>query len=332
MLTNHNDDKNFISFSFKDFDETTADEKVKIILKDLKPEDLLVLDLNLSRFKYIFNYLINNNLQNKVINTFGSVENRFEKISFNLIQLVGNHGIPSVSIEDLMSKIYGENVTPTDKALLLDSTFRLEIPILAFQTLKKCISSGTTNIEDQNILETLLSFNNDSDVFVGKRIQYGFNKSNENILKENYAYTFPNSLQNEKFKIPKILHPTQFSTVNGKIQQFNTVYNYIDVLRITNIDIKEKTWTAEFYLDLVSQSDNPLDQVIFNNLSSTNDKFSSKEIWRRKDDDDYNTVRYYIVANFDFLAIADNYPFDWQSVYISMTLKDNQNISCNQYH
>ncbi len=323
MIANHNDDKNFISFSFKDFDETTADEKVKTILKDLKPEDLLVLDLNLSRFKYVFNYLINNNLQNKVINTFGSVENRFEKISFNLIQLVGNHGIPSVSIEDLMSKIYGENVTPTDKALLLDSTFRLEIPILAFQTLKKCINSGITNIEDQNILETILSFNNDSDVFVGKRIQYGFDQSNENILKENYAYTFPNSLQNEKFKIPKILHPIQYSTVKGKIQQFNTVYNYIDVLRITNIDIKEKTWTAEFYLDLVSQSDNPLDQVIFNNLSSTNDKFSSKEIWRRKDDDDYNTVRYYIVANFDFLAIADNYPFDWQSVYISMTLKDN---------
>ena len=323
MLTNHNDDKNFTSFSFKDFDETTADEKVKTILKDLKPDDLLVLDLNLSRFKYIFNYLINSNLQNKVINTFGSVENRFEKISFNLIQLVGNHGIPSVSIEDLMSKIYGENVTPTDKALLLDSTFRLEIPILAFQTLKKCISSGITNIEDQNILETLLSFNNDSDVFVGKRIQYGFNNSNENILKENYAYTFPNSLQNEKFKIPKILHPTQFSTVNGKIQKFNTVYNYIDILRITNIDIKQKTWTAEFYLDLVSQSNDPLDQVIFNNLSSTNDKFSSKEIWRRKDDDEYNTVRYYIVANFDFLAIADNYPFDWQSVYISMTLKDN---------
>ena len=323
MLTNHNDDKNFTSFSFKDFDEAKANETVETILKDLKPDDLIVLDLNLSRFKYVFNYLIDKNLQNKVISTFGSVANRFEKISFNLIQLVGNHGIPSVSIEDLMSKIYGENVTPKDKALLLDSTFRLEIPILAFQTLKKCINSGLTNIEDQNILETLSSFNNDSDVFVGKRIQYGFNQSNENILKENYAYTFPNSLQNEKFKIPKILHPTQFSTVNGKIQKFNTIYNYIDVLRITNIDIKEKTWTAEFYLDLVSQSDSPLDQVIFNNLSSTNDKFSSKEIWRRKDDNDYNTVRYYIVANFDFLAIADNYPFDWQSVYISMTLRDN---------
>ena len=323
MLANHKNNKNFISVSFKDIDENLLEEKVKSLFDNLKPEDLIVIDLNLKMFRPIFNYLINNNLTNKVINTFGSIENRFEKISFNLIQLIGNHGIPSVSIEDLMSKIYGENVTPTDKALLLDSTFRLEIPILGFQTLKKCINSGLKNINDENILETLLSFNNDSDVFVGKRIQYGFNKSNENILKENYAYTFPNSLQNEKFKIPKILHPTQFSTVNGKIQKFNTIYNYIDVLRITNIDIKEKTWTAEFYLDLVSQSENPLDQVIFNNLSSTNDKFSSKEIWRRKDDDDYNTVRYYIVANFDFLAVADNYPFDWQSVYISMTLKDN---------
>ncbi len=323
MLANHKDDKNFTNISLKEIDEKDLDQKIKSYLGEIKTEDLIVLDLNLKAFRPIFNYLNSNGLSNKVINTFGTIENRFEKISFNLIQLIGNHGIPSVSIEDLMSKIYGENVTPTDKALLLESTFRLEIPILAFQTLKKCINSGLTNIEDQNILETLLSFNNDSDVFVGKRIQYGFNQSNENILKENYAYTFPNSLQNEKFKIPKILHPSQFSTVNGKIQQFNTVYNYIDVLRITNIDIKEKTWTAEFYLDLVSQSDDPLNQVIFNNLSSTNDKFSSKEIWRRKDDDDYNTVRYYIVANFDFLAIADNYPFDWQSVYISMTLKDN---------
>ncbi len=323
MLNYHKDDENFFSYSFKDFDEKQAEKQTTELFKKISKDDLIILDLNLSKFRPIFNHLISNNLDNKVINTFGTIENRFEKINFNLIQLIGNHGIPSVSIEDLMSKIFGENVTPTDKALLLESTFRLEIPILAFQALKKCINSSLSAIEEENILDAILSFNNSNDVFVGKRIQYGFNNNNENMLKENYAYTFPNSLQNERFKIPKILHPTQFSSVNGKICKFNTVYNYIDVLRVTNIDIKEKTWTAEFYLDLVSQSDHPLDQIIFNNLSSTNDKFTSKEIWRRKDEDDYNTVRYYIVANFDFLAIADNYPFDWQSVYISMTLKDN---------
>ena len=75
---------------------------------------------------------------------------------------------------------------------------------------KKCYSVNSEDIDDDKILETILSFNNESDVFVGKRIQYGFNKNNENILKENYAYSFPNSLQNEKYKIPKILYPTQY--------------------------------------------------------------------------------------------------------------------------
>ena len=329
LLKEHQDKDYFTSFSFKDFDLDKLEQKFENLLKDLKEDELIVLDLNLSVFKTLFEYLIRKGHQNEVITTFGSLQNRFEKLPFNLIQLVGNHDIPSVAIEDLMSKVYGENITPAQKTLLLDSTFRLEVPLLAFECLKKLynkaddINSIKDDQVDEKIIETFKSFNGQSDIFVGKRIQYAFDNNNSNITRENYAFNFPNSLQNEKFKIPKILHPTQFSTVNGKIQKFNTVYNYIDVLRINNIDIKQKTWTAEFYLDLVSQSDNPLDQVIFNNLSSTNDKFSSKEIWRRKDKDDYNTVRYYIVANFDFLAIADNYPFDWQSIYISMTLKDN---------
>ena len=79
-----------------------------------------------------------------------------------------------------------------------------------FKALKKCYSINSEDINDDKILETILSFNNESDVFVGKRIQYGFNQNNENILKENYAYSFPNSLQNEKYKIPKILYPTQY--------------------------------------------------------------------------------------------------------------------------
>ena len=33
----------------------------------------------------------------------------------------------------------------------------------------------------------------------------------------------------------------------------------------------------------------------------------------------------YVVANFDFLPVADNYPFDWQNIYIAMTIADNDN-------
>ena len=64
-----------------------------------------------------------------------------------------------------------------------------------------------------------LKYNNDSDVFVGKRIQYGFNQSNENILKENYAYTFPNSLQNEKFKI-QIANNNGNNNITAEIDSF----------------------------------------------------------------------------------------------------------------
>jgi hypothetical protein len=328
LLKEHKDKSYFTSFSFKDFDLEKLEQKFQELLIDLKDDELIILDLNLSVFRTLFEHLIKKGHLNKVITTFGSLQNRFEKLPFDLIQLVGNHDIPSVAIEDLMSKVYGENITPDQKILLLDSTFRLEVPLLAFECLKK-LYSNTEDINsinndqiDEKIIETFRSFNGRSDIFVGKRIQYAFDENNSNITRENYAFTFPNSLQTEKFKIPKIFYPKQFCTVNDKLVEFDTVYSYIDVLRVTNINIQDKTWTSEFYLDVVSKSENPLDDIIFNNLSSNNDKFSSKIIWERKDKNDYKTVRYYIVANFDFLAIADNYPFDWQSLYISTSLKD----------
>ena len=328
LLKEHKDKSYFTSFSFKDFDLEKLEQKFQELLIDLKDDELIVLDLNLSVFRTLFEHLIKKGHLNKVITTFGSLQNRFEKLPFDLIQLVGNHDIPSVAIEDLMSKVYGENITPDQKILLLDSTFRLEVPLLAFECLKK-LYSNTEDINsinndqiDEKIIETFRSFNGRSDIFVGKRIQYAFDENNSNTTRENYAFTFPNSLQTEKFKIPKVFYPKQFCTVNDKLVEFDTVYSYIDVLRVTNINIQDKTWTSEFYLDVVSKSENPLDDIIFNNLSSNNDKFSSKIIWERKDKNDYKTVRYYIVANFDFLAIADNYPFDWQSLYISTSLKD----------
>ena len=328
LLKEHKDKIYFTSFSFKDFDLEKLEQKFQELLIDLKDDELIILDLNLSVFRTLFELLIKKGHLNKVITTFGSLQNRFEKLPFDLIQLVGNHDIPSVAIEDLMSKVYGENITPDQKILLLDSTFRLEVPLLAFECLKKIFSNEDQQnpihkdqLEDK-IVDTFRSFNGHSDIFVGKRIQYAFDDNNSNLTRENYAFTFPNSLQTENFKIPKIFYPKQFCTVNDQLVEFDTVYNYIDVLRVTNINIQDKTWSAEFYLDIVSKSDNPLDDIIFNNLSSSNDKFSSKVIWERKDENSYKTVRYYIVANFDFLAIADNYPFDWQSLYISTSLKD----------
>ena len=200
LLKEHKDKNYFTSFSFKDFDLSKLEQKFQGLLTDLKDDELIVLDLNLSIFKTLFEHLIKKKHLNKVITTFGSLQNRFEKLPFDLIQLVNNHDIPSVAMDVLMSKVYGENITSDQKTLLLDSTYRLEVPLLAFECLKKLYrnTDDANSIDndqlDEKIIDTLRSFNGRSDIFVGKRIQYAFDENNSNITRENYAFTFPNSL------------------------------------------------------------------------------------------------------------------------------------------
>ena len=324
VISNNSDNSLFTHHSFKGIDEKNEIlSKVQEIFSNLNNEDLIVLDLNLKYFREVFNYLEEKGCTNKVINTFGSVENRFKKISFKLIQTVGNLATPSLSVEDLFLKVFKEDLPSDKKTLLLDSIFRLEIPLLISQALDKCDDEKLIDKDADSIRESILSFNGSKDVFLGKRLQFGFDTNGKNIINETFCYTFPNSLQIKDYVIPKILNPSQFKTIKEKDSKFETIYSYIDILRVTNIDIQSRFWTAEFYLDVVSQFEDPIEELIFNNLSTLNDKFEYKTIWTRQEEEtNYNTKRYYVVANFDFLPLADNYPFDWQNLFISTTLRD----------
>ena len=325
ILDKYKNHDNFIDFSFKSIeDENDIRLKVKDIFSKLKSDELIIVDINLKYFREIFSYLEEINSKNKVINTFGSLENRLKKVSFDLIQAGGNITIPSLSIQDLINKIYPEGISANQKTLLSDSAFRLEIPLLISQALNKCDDADLEKKDPDKIRFAILSFDGERDIFLGKRLQYGFDKEGKNIFKENYCYTFPSSLQTKDFVVPKILYPKQYKTVNNLIKKFSVIYSYIDVERVTNIDIKSRYWTAEFYLDIVSDLKDPIDELIFNNLSALNDKFSYKLIFEKLEKNGYNTKRYYIVANFDFLPLADNYPFDWQNLYIAQTLKNNE--------
>ncbi len=327
IIEKNKSSKNFTDFSFKGLEDEKINNKVKDIFSSLENNDLIILDIGLKYFREVFNYLEEKNIKNKVIITFGSIENRFKKISFELIQLVGNIYTPSLSIQDLISRVYkGDEIGPNKTTLLLDSTFRLEVPILAHQALTKLSKEDIETADIEKIRSVILGFDGKKDIFLGKKLQYGFNNNGQNILTQNYAYIFPNSVQLKDYELPKILNPIQYKTVNNKVEKLNVIYPYIDVLRVTNVNIQSKFWTAEFYLDIVSQFENPIDEILFNNLSTLNEKFNYKEIWTRKDQNNYNTKRYYVVANFDFLPIADNYPFDWQNLYIALTIKDNSKL------
>ena len=88
ILNTHKSLKYFQDHSFKEIkDEVKIRNKIKKVFSKLQSDELIILDLNLKQFREVFLFLEENGFKNKVINTFGSTENRFKKISFNLIQL-----------------------------------------------------------------------------------------------------------------------------------------------------------------------------------------------------------------------------------------------------
>ncbi len=324
VISNNKNNKNFRDFSFKGMETEEIVIQIKKIFEELKDNDLIILDVGLKCLREVFSFLEINGLNNKVINNYGSLENRFKKISFNLIQLNSVNICSSLSLEDLINKIYKEDIGANKKTLLLDAAYRLEFPLLIAQALDKCDDNDIKNLDYKKLKNSILSFNGANDIFFGKRLQYGFDKNGENILKDNYTYIFPNSLQIKDNQTPKIMYKKQYITEQNIVKKKSVVYAYIDILRVTNIDIKARFWTAELYLDIVSNFKNPIEEILFNNLSTLNDKFSYKEVWLRTEEEEYNTKRYYVVANFDFLPVAENYPFDWQNIYIAMTIKNNE--------
>jgi hypothetical protein len=328
ILENHKNSENFQDYSVKEIsDPVDIKKQLNNILIKTNESDLIILDIGLKYFREVFAYLEENKLSNRVINTFGSLENRFQKITFDLVQLSTQPFYTTLSIEDLMSKVFDKELETNKITLLLDSLWRLEIPILISQALNKIDISEIHKMDTEKLRSAILSFDGKKDIFIGKRGHLGFDADGVNNIRDNFAYIFPNSLQTQDYKTPKIFYRTQFHSVEGEVQKSRVMYAYIDILSVANIDISSKYWTAEFFIDIVSHFENPIDEIIFNNLSSLNDKFTYKKVWQRDDEDNYTTQRYYVVANFDFVPKAENYPFDWQNIYIAMTVKnDNEQI------
>ena len=159
------------------------------------------------------------------------------------------------------------------------------------------------------------------DIYIGMQLLYAF-EENKNTAKINYLYQYPSSLQTPGV-YPKIFYPLQFFPGQNEATPIVVNYLYIDMLRVTNIDIGDGTWSAEFHLDIISPHETPIDIIRFNNLSSLNPKFETKLMWEKEGEKvGGSTFRYYVVANFDFIPEADNYPFDWQHIFISYSLTD----------
>jgi len=110
-----------------------------------------------------------------------------------------------------------------------------------------------------------------------------------------------------------------------KVKEIHINTINFDILRITNVNISNGTWGSEFILNITSKHKNPIDFIVFNNLSMINREYETKLINSTKSAYSGSfSNEYYIVANFDFNPKADNYPFDWQHLYIGYTISDKE--------
>ena len=328
VIEKYNNLKGFQSFLFEGVNEPISDEqtqyiktKVTEVFSKLKEDELIILDVGLKYLREIFSFLEINECKNKVVSLYGDLEGRLKKLPFELIRCGGGMQAFSLSLatSDLISKIHKSGLTEKEDRLLNNSIYRFDRAYFIAEALAKCSNEDLKNKNKDAITSAILSFDGENDIFKGNRQSFAFDKKGNNIYANSLMYTYPNSLQVEDYITPSILYKYQFTSDQKKLA---TIYPYIDVERISSVTIQTGVWTAEFHIDLVSNVKDPMNEIIFNNLSATHDMFEYKLIFEKKENDNFSTKRYHVSANFDFLPLADNFPFDWQNIFISLTVKN----------
>jgi len=312
------------SINFSDFQTASEIEKhLMPILAETGNEDIFILDVRVRVYEDIFNHL-NETGKNPLVLKLTSLKagtGSFPKIGFPLIELVAVFPFQYLDFEDMIKQTHIP-LDETQKSWIKDAAWKLELPLLvAYAAQQAGLVFSTKEQFIEEMRSALNSLDGERDIFIGKKQTFAF-KDNTNLIKNNYLCQFPQSLQTP-FLFPKIFYPKQFFPEDEDIKEFSVNFVYIDVLRVNNINIGEGTWGCDFYMDIVSLHENPLEIINFNNLSSINPKFDVKPIWKENiDKEEERSSRFYIMANFDFVPLADNYPFDWQHIYISYSISD----------
>ena len=303
--------------------ETDLNKKISSILKQISSKDLLLLDLSPLKLLSVLNFLNNNDKQPIVLKVYGLIDGRIDKYNFPMIEVSGirgNNRLTFLSLCDQLDKNFSSN----QREIIGSGIFRFEIALLLAYASRKDNTKVKNKLEFCSVIRRKIhEVDGINDIFIGKANTYSF-KDNENTNKSSFNYLMPQSLQKDG-EVHRIYYPIQFFPKKDKFVKVDVNYAYIDIIRITNVDIGKSIWSCEFFLDVISIHKNPLEIIKFNNLSLIDSKFEIKLVEQSKDEQFGGTnYRYYIVANFDFFAIADNYPFDWQHIYISMSISNEE--------
>jgi len=209
----------------------------------------------------------------------------------------------------------------SEKHIINDDFYQFEIPYLIKHVVEKNhISLHQSKEVDfiQNIKSGLNKIDGNEEIFVGTSINYAF-EDQKNILRKRLMVQALSSKVNPSLPL-YIYHHEQLVLEDDEYKTIQVTYIYLDVLRITNISIEEETFSCDMYLDVISKEPDPIKTLRFNNLSTLNTNYVVNEISTHIDSvTEFISTRYHISGNFTFHAIASNYPFDSQYLYLAIT-------------
>ena len=309
----YTNDKNSLRKDIESFlSQSTQDDLINLgaLQNSIKPE--------------IFDILKNYN-KNRFITCTPNNELDFRDINNTiLLKDDANYDI-YLSMEAFLEKIESHEYSAIEKSTFNNQFSQFEAPLL----LK--YASDINNLKYENdedfisvLCECINKIDGKKDIYMGLSKDLAF-KDNLNIIKTSALVKLASPINKSSSSPIKTLYKNQLSVIDGTQKISDVISFNIDIQRITNISIEEGTYGAELYLDVIGPYIDPISSIKFNNLSSINPKYESKEI-ESIEGNGIHSSRYLITANFDFKAIGSNYPFDTQFIYISLSAINNSLI------
>jgi hypothetical protein len=208
----------------------------------------------------------------------------------------------------------------------------LEIPYLVEYLFKKNnINStfgvpGSASIDKKQFLneckKLLNSLSDKNDIFLGKSCNFLF-RDNVNILKGNSLLKVKYDEENQEAQF--FLHDKQFRNIENYKKICYVNYTNIDIVKVNNISLDRNDFSIEFYFDITSRHDDPIENIKFNNLNPNNYYYEAKLTnVTPLPNSELSTYRYLIRANLSFDGSVSRYPFDEQIIFIAFSVVNEQ--------
>ena len=317
----------FLNYIDKEEDLIFENIEAKMLeaLKDSTDKDMLSIGAMPTKLKTnVFNVCKKHNFPLKIyISSTGNTSSfDYSDMSFAPIFQVRPNFDIYLKMEQFIEDS-GQTFDISEKHLINDHFYQFEIPYLIKHVTEKNHMSLHQDKEVdfiQNIKSGLNKIDGNEEIFVGTSINYAFKDQKNTLRKRLMVQALPSKV-NPSLPL-YIYHHKQLALEDDEYKTIQVTYVYLDVLRITNISIEEETFSCDMYLDVISKDEDPIKVLRFNNLSTIDPNYLVNEISTNRDPaTNFISTRYHLSGNFTFHAIASNYPFDSQYLYLAMTIK-----------